>query len=84
MINSFLCATEPIVADYASTVFVMIVMIVYAFLLALIIICLVRASRYFKSAGKERQLTRMELGKVAEEVHLIREHLKLSHQKSQS
>ena len=80
MINSFLCATEPNVADYASTVFVM---IVYAFLLALVIICLVRASRYFKSAGKERQLTRIELGKVAEEVRLIREHLKLGHQKNQ-
>ena len=80
MINSFLCATQPSVAGYASTVFVM---IVYAFLLALIIICLVRASRYFKSAGKERQLTRMELGKVAEEVRLIREHLKLGHQKNQ-
>jgi hypothetical protein len=80
MTHHILCATQANVAGFASAVFVM---IIYAFLLALVIICLVRASRYFKSAGKERQLTRMELGKVAEEVHLIREHLKLSHRKNQ-
>jgi type II secretory pathway pseudopilin PulG len=61
-----------------------VVVIVYAFLLSLVIISLVRASRYFKSAGKERQLTRMELGKVAEEVRLIREYLKVSHRKNKN
>jgi 5-bromo-4-chloroindolyl phosphate hydrolysis protein len=81
MTDYILCVAKPNIAGYASAVFVM---IIYAFLLALVIICLVRASRYFKSAGKERQLTRIELGKVAEEVHLIREHLKVSHQKNKN
>jgi hypothetical protein len=48
----------------------------YGFIIALVIICLVRASRYFMTAGKEQKLTRIELGKLAEEVHLIREELK--------
>ena len=45
------------------------------FILTLVIICLVRIARYFKSAGKEQKLVRMELGKLAEEVHLIRQQL---------
>ncbi len=49
---------------------------VYAFIFALIIICLIRVSTYFRTAGKEQKLIRMELGKVAEEVHLLRQELK--------
>ena len=45
-------------------------------LVALIIICLIRISNYFSTAGKEQKLIRLELGKVAEEVHLLREELK--------
>jgi len=48
----------------------------YVFIIALVIICLVRASRYFMKAGKEQKLIRMELGKLAEEVHLLRQELK--------
>jgi hypothetical protein len=48
----------------------------YVFILALVIICLVRASRYFMNAGKEQKLTRIEIGKLAEEVHLLRQQLK--------
>lgn len=48
----------------------------YAFIFALVIICLIRVSRYFMTAGKEQKLIRMELGKVAEEVHLLRQELK--------
>lgn len=47
----------------------------YAFIFALIIICLIRVSRYFMNAGKEQKLIRMELGKLADEVHLIRQKL---------
>ncbi len=47
----------------------------YAFIFALIIICLIRVSTYFRTAGKEQKLIRMELGKVAEEVHLLRQEL---------
>jgi hypothetical protein len=49
--------------------------VVYLFILTLVIICLVRIARYFKSAGKEQKLVRMELGKLAEEVRLIRQQL---------
>ena len=48
----------------------------YVFIFALIIICLVRVSRYFRNAGKEQKLMRMEMGKVAEEVRLLRQELK--------
>lgn len=48
----------------------------YAFIFALVIICLIRVSTYFRTAGKEQKLIRMELGKVAEEVHLLRQELK--------
>ena len=48
----------------------------YAFIIALVIICLIRISTYFRTAGKEQKLIRMELGKVAEEMHLLRQELK--------
>lgn len=48
----------------------------YFFIFALIVICLTRVSRYFSKAAKERKLIRMELGKVAEEVHLLRQEIK--------
>ncbi|MHC4623891.1 MAG: hypothetical protein ACYS4W_08310 [Planctomycetota bacterium] len=48
----------------------------YVFIIALVIICLVRASKYFMTAGKEQKLTRIELGKLAEEVHQLRQELK--------
>ena len=49
---------------------------VYAFIVSLVIICLVRVGRYFSTAGKEQKLIRMEIGKLAEEVHLLRQELK--------
>lgn len=55
---------------------VLVFVAVYAFIFALIIICLIRVSRYFLSAGKEQKLIRMEVGKLAEEVHLLRQELK--------
>ena len=48
----------------------------YVFIFALIIIALIRIARYFKNAGKEQKLIRLELGKVAEEVHQLRQELK--------
>jgi hypothetical protein len=53
-----------------------IILIAYGFIFALVIICLIRVSRYFLSASKEQKLIRMELGKLAEEVHLLRQNLK--------
>ena len=53
-----------------------VILAVYVFIFALVIICLIRISTYFRTAGKEQKLIRMELGKVAEEVHLLRQELK--------
>jgi cell division protein FtsB len=52
------------------------VLIAYVFVFVLIIITLMRASRYFKNAGKEQKLLRIEMGKLAEEVHLLRREIK--------
>jgi len=52
------------------------VLFLYAFLIALVIICLIRISRYFLTAGKEQKLIRMEIGKLAEEVRILRQELK--------
>lgn len=39
----------------------------------LLAVCIWRAAKYFGSAGKEQKLLRMEMGKLAEEVHLLRQ-----------
>ena len=74
MIDSILALTTQEIVP--GTLMVLVVFAVYAFIFALVIICLVRVSRYFRTAGKEQKLIRMELGKVAEEVHLMRQELK--------
>lgn len=55
---------------------VILMVVVYAFIFGLIIICLIRLVKYLGIAKNEQKLMRMELGKLAEEVHLIREDLK--------
>ena len=74
MINNILAGAvgKPVI----SILGVFILLAVYAFIFALVIICLVRVARYFRTAGKEQKLIRMELGKVAEEVRLLRQDLK--------
>jgi hypothetical protein len=42
----------------------------------LLAVCIYRAAKYFGSAGREQKLLRMEMGKLAEEVHLLRQELK--------
>ncbi len=71
MIDSILALTAR-----AASLIAPIILAAYVFIFALVIICLVRVSRYFRTAGKEQKLIRMELGKVAEEVHLLRQELK--------
>ena len=39
-------------------------------------VCIYRAAKYFSSATREQKLLRMEVGKLAEEVHLLRQELK--------
>lgn len=41
----------------------------------LLAFCIYRAAKYFGTAGKEHKLMRMEVGKLAEEVHLLRKKL---------
>ena len=47
----------------------------YAVIFVLLIICLFLASRYFLRANKEQKLIRLDVGKLAEEVHLLRQEL---------
>jgi Na+/melibiose symporter-like transporter len=55
----------------------LLLMIIFIVLPAVLVIsCLIRASRYFLKAGKEQKLIRLELGKLAEELQLIRKELK--------
>ena len=65
-----------ILAYFAGAASAIIILVAYVFIFALVIICLIRASRYFMNAGKEQKLIRMELGKLAEEVHLLRQEQK--------
>jgi hypothetical protein len=62
----------------------LIMLALYLFLFALMIICLIRVSTYCMTAGKERQRTRIELGKLAEEVRLLRQEVKGSQRKDPS
>ena len=52
------------------------ILFIYAFILGLVIIVLIRLMRYLGSAKKEQKLMRIELGKLAEEVHILRQELK--------
>ena len=70
-----------ILSQAAGFLITLIALAAYIFIFALIIICLIRISRYFMTAGKEQKLMRIELGKLAEEVHFIRQKLE-NHTKS--
>jgi len=71
--NILALTTEEIVP---GTLIVLVMVAFYVFIFALVIICLIRVSRYFLTAGKEQKLIRMEIGKLAEEVHQLRQELK--------
>ena len=75
MIENTVPVAMPFQTESAILILPFIALFVGLFILTLIIVCLVRVARYFKSAGKEQKLVRMELGKLAEEVHLIRQQL---------
>ncbi len=42
----------------------------------LLFICIYRAAKFFDGAGKEQKLLRIEMGKMAEEMHLMRREMK--------
>jgi hypothetical protein len=53
-----------------------IALLLFIALLGLVAFCLIQLMRFLASARKEQKLIRMELGKLAEEVHLMRKELK--------
>ena len=55
-----------------------------AVVFVLVSICLIVVSRYFWTAGKEQKRIRMDMGKLAEEVHLLRQELKQNNKDSDS
>ena len=65
-----------IVAIWGVNVLPVLIVLIYAAFVSLVIIGLIRLIRYLGTAGKERKLTRIELGKLSEEVHLLRQELK--------
>lgn len=48
----------------------------YAVIFVLLVVCLFLVSRYFLRTNREQKLIRMDMGKLAEEVHLLRRELK--------
>ena len=74
--NELLLAIAPPPEHIGPVITTLIAIGAYAFLFALVIICLIRIARFFRTAGKEQKLIRIELGKVAEEVHLLRQEFK--------
>jgi len=75
MNSNLLAAAEPVRRMVVSLGGVL-VLLVFVFFVCLIIIGLIRLVRFLGSANKEMKLTRMEVGKLAEEVHLLRQELK--------
>ena len=84
MITNILAVVEPAVESakdinsLRGIIMVIVGLFLYVGFFGLIISCLIRISRFFRTAGKEQKLIRMELGKVAEEVHLLRQEMKVS------
>ena len=74
--NELLLTIAPPRSPLGPIITTVVALGIYAFLIGLVIICLIRIARFFRTAGKEQQLIRLELGKVAEEVHLLRQELK--------
>jgi len=72
MISSLLAEVKPITVFSLGGI---LVLLVYVFFMCLIIIGLIRLVRFLGSASKEIKLTRIEVGKLAEEVHLLRQEL---------
>jgi uncharacterized membrane-anchored protein YhcB (DUF1043 family) len=73
MIDCVLAITTP---GFGGLLLALLAMAAYVFVFGLIIISLIRVARYFKTAGKEQKLLRIEMGKLAEEVHLMRQEIK--------
>jgi hypothetical protein len=64
---------QAVRAVHVMSVEAIVILIIFVAFLVLVISCLLRISRYFRNAGNEQKLLRLELGKLAEEMHQIRE-----------
>ncbi len=73
MIECILADIEDLILP--GTIIVLVALAFYVFIFILAVMCLVDVTRYFSTAGKEQKLIRMELGKIAEEVHILRQKL---------
>ena len=70
--------TEGVLALHVDTLdkLAPLLLAAYGLTFVLLIIFLFLASRYFLRADREQKLIRMDMGKLAEEVHLLRRELK--------
>jgi hypothetical protein len=74
MIECILADIEDLILP--GTIIVLVALAFYVFIFTLFVMCLISVTKYFSTAGKEQKLIRIELGKVAEEVHLLRQEMK--------
>ncbi len=81
MIDTILAATEAVKPFTRISIVGILVFLCSGFIVALVIIGLVRLVKYLGTAGKEMKLTRMEVGKLAEEVHQLRQELTVRKEK---
>ncbi len=75
MIDTILAATETVETFTRVSIVGILVFLCYGFIVALVIIGLVRLVKFLGTANKEMKLMRMELSKLAEEVQIIRRKL---------
>ena len=75
MIDTILAATETVETFTRVSIVGILVFLCYGFIVALVIIGLVRLVKFLGTANKEMKLMRMELSKLAEEVQIIRQKL---------
>jgi uncharacterized membrane-anchored protein YhcB (DUF1043 family) len=71
----FLLANAEKVERLAQLAPTVIFISLYGFIIALVIIVLIRFARFLGKAIREQQLMRMEMGKVADEVQKMRQEL---------
>lgn len=76
MISNILASTPRTVYSPGGIVLFILVLTVYVGIPVLVISFLIRMVKYFKKAGNEQKLIRLELGKLADEVQQIRQELR--------
>lgn len=84
MIISILATSEPYMIKPPPTPTLMYIILLLSWIrvlvmvtiMVLMVICLIRLIKFLGNARNEMKLIRMEVGKIAEEVHLLRQELK--------